>query len=76
MTSWRKANVAVFTGSSKGPDVSLNLGKGPKVHTLWGYLAWKLLGQKGFDIVQDAEEARTNPGSELFISLLKRAALA
>jgi uncharacterized protein len=74
VTSWRKANVAVFTGSSKGPDVSLNLGKGPKVHTLWGYLAWKLLGQKGLDIVQDAEAARTNPGSELFISLLKRAA--
>jgi uncharacterized protein len=74
VTSWRKANVAVFTGSSKGPDVSLNLGKGPKVHTLWGYLAWKLLGQNGLDIVQDAEAARTNPGSELFISLLKRAA--
>jgi hypothetical protein len=74
VTSWRKANVAVFTGSSKGPDVSLNLGKGPKVHTLWGYLAWKLLGQKGLDIVQEAEAARTNPGSELFISLLKGAA--
>ena len=74
VTSWRKANVAVFTGSSKGPDVSLNLDKGPKVHTLWGYLAWKLLGQKGLDIVQDAEAARTNPGSELFISLLTRAA--
>jgi hypothetical protein len=74
ITSWHKANVAVFTGSSKGPDVSLNLDKGPKVHTLWGYLAWKLLGQEGLDIVQEAETARTNPGSELLVSLLKRAA--
>jgi uncharacterized protein len=74
VTSWKKANVAVFTGSSKGPDVSLNLDKGPKLHTLWGYLAWKLLGQKGLDTVQEAEAARTNPGSELLIALLKRAA--
>ena len=47
VTSWRKANVAVFTGSSKGPDVSLNLDKGPKVHTLWGYIAWRMAGERG-----------------------------
>ena len=37
-------------------------------------MAWKLLEQKGLDIVQERKAARTNPGSELLISLLKRAA--
>jgi hypothetical protein len=35
----KRPKVAVFVGSSKGTDVSLNLKEGPQVHTLWGYIA-------------------------------------
>ena len=42
-----KPKVAVFVGSSKGADVSLNLKDGPRVHTLWGYIAWRLAGDPG-----------------------------
>lgn len=70
---WKKPKVAVFVGSSKGTDVSLNIKDGPKLHTLWGYIAWRLAGDKGLKIVQDAEVARTNPGSELMVEVFKLA---
>ncbi len=71
--TWKKPKVAVFVGSSKGTDVSLNLKDGPKLHTLWGYIAWRLAGDKGLKIVQEAETARTNPGSELMVEVFKLA---
>lgn len=70
---WRKPKVAVFVGSSKGTDVSLNIKEGPKLHTLWGYIAWRLAGDQGLKMVQEAEAARTNPGSELMVEVFKLA---
>jgi uncharacterized protein len=71
--AWRKPKIAVFVGSSKGTDVSLNLHEGPKLHTLWGYIAWRLAGQAGLELVAEAEAARTNPASELMIEVFKLA---
>jgi hypothetical protein len=54
--------VATFVGSSKGRDVSLTLGDGPKVHTLGatgGHIAWRLAGDAGLKLVAGAEAART-----------------
>lgn len=62
VTRWSKAKVAVFVGSSDGPDVSLKLDGGPKVYTPWGYIAWRLAGDAGLSLVAEAEAARTNPG--------------
>jgi hypothetical protein len=73
LTGWKKPQVAVFVGSSKGTDTSLILQNGPKVHTLWGYIAWRLAGERGLKIVAEAEAARTNPGSELMVEVLKLA---
>ncbi|MHC2255110.1 hypothetical protein ACVILK_004802 [Bradyrhizobium embrapense] len=73
LTGWKKPQVAVFVGSSKGTDTSLVLQNGPKVHTLWGYIAWRLAGERGLKIVAEAEAARTNPGSELMVEVLKLA---
>jgi hypothetical protein len=42
-----KPKLAVFVGSADGPDVSLKIDKGPRLHTVWGYLAWRLAGDKG-----------------------------
>jgi hypothetical protein len=68
-----KPKLAVFVGSADGPDVSLKLDKGPRVHTVWGYLAWRLAGDKGLAIVAEAEKARTSPGSRAMVELFKLA---
>lgn len=70
---WPEPRVAVFVGSSKGADVSLNLKGGPAVRTLWGYIAWRLAGEAGLELVAEAEAARTNPGSELLVELFRLA---
>src|SRR5262249_22986057 len=64
-----KPKLAVFVGSGEGPDVSLKLDKGPRVHTVWGYLAYRLAGEKGLAIVAEAEKARTSPGSRALVEL-------
>ena len=73
LDGWKRPQVAVFVGSSKGTDVSLNLQNGPRVHTLWGYIAWRLAGEAGLKLVAEAEAARTNPGSELMVEVLRLA---
>ncbi|MGC8478297.1 MAG: hypothetical protein ACP5NP_18250, partial [Acetobacteraceae bacterium] len=70
-TAWPKPQIAVFVGSSKGADVSLTLRDGPKLRTLWGYLAWRLAGEAGLKLVAEAEAARTNPGSELMVEVFR-----
>ena len=73
VTDWKKPKVAVFVGSSKGTDESLVMKDGPRVHTLWGYLAWRLAGDAGLALVAESEAARTNPGSEIMVEVLKLA---
>ncbi len=66
-----RPGIAVFVGSSKGTDVSLTLNDGPPVHTLWGYIAWRLAGDAGLKLIAAAETARTNPGSELLVEVFR-----
>ena len=73
VSTWRRAKIAVFVGSSEGPDVSLRLENGPKVYTPWGYIAWQIAGDAGLKLVAEAETARTNPGSNLLVDVLKLA---
>jgi len=68
-----KPKIAVFVGSADGPDVSLKLDKGPRVHTVWGYIAWRLAGEKGLALVAEAEAARTSPGSRVMVEVFKLA---
>jgi hypothetical protein len=71
--SWNQPKLAVFVGTAKGPDSSLVLKDGPRVNTVWGYIAWRLAGERGFKLMAEAEAARTNPGSELLVELFKLA---
>lgn len=71
VSNWQQPKVVVFVGTSKGADTSLILRDGPKVHTLWGYIAWRVAGQAGLDLMAEAEAARTNPGSDLLVELFK-----
>ena len=73
VTAWKPAKLAVFVGSSEGPDVSLRLDGGPKVYTPWGYIAWRLAGDAGLALVAEAEAARTNPGWKLMADVMRLA---
>jgi len=69
VTIFPKPKIAVFVGSGAGPDVSLKIDKGPRVYTVWGYLAWRLAGDAGLKLMAEAEVARTSPGSGLLAEL-------
>ncbi|WP_296697115.1 DUF499 domain-containing protein [Thiocapsa sp. UBA6158] len=69
VTTWPTPEFAVFVGSSKGADTSLTLKNAPVIRTLWGYIAWRLGGDLGLELVAEAEAARTSPGSELIVEL-------
>jgi predicted AAA+ superfamily ATPase len=44
------------------------------VKSLWGLIAVKLGGWKAYETIKASDEARTNPGSEAMIAILKQAA--
>ncbi|HEX3984653.1 MAG TPA: DUF499 domain-containing protein, partial [Acidisoma sp.] len=46
---------------------------GPRLRTLWGYLAWRIAGEAGLKLVAEVEAARTNPGSELMVEVFRLA---
>ncbi len=73
-----EVSLAVFSGTDKGPDQPLDLAEGRPLRTLWGYLAWRLAGREGLQLVRASEEAGTSPGAEVFqkvLSLTGRPAL-
>ena len=69
VTSLPMPQIAVFVGSLKGTDVSLNIKDGPRIHTFLGYIAWRIAGDAGLDLIRGAEDARTSRGSELMVEV-------
>ena len=65
---------AVFVGTHKGAAEAMHVEDGREIRTLWGYLAWRLGGWEAVDSIADSEAARTNPGSERMIPILRGAA--
>ena len=65
---------AVFVGTHKGAAEAMHVEDGREIRTLWGYLAWRLGGWEAVDRIADSEAARTNPGSERMIPILRGAA--
>ena len=65
---------AVFVGTHKGAAEVMHVEDGREIRTLWGYLAWRLGGWEAVDRIADSEAARTNPGSERMIPILRGAA--
>ena len=45
-----------------------------RANTLWGELAWQLLGDEGYELVADSDRDGTSPGKELLVALLTKAA--
>jgi hypothetical protein len=68
-----RARVAVLDGIKLSPSQPLEH-EGVTVNTLWGELAWQLLGRAGYEQVAAADRDGTSPGKEVLIELLREAA--
>lgn len=67
------ANVAVIDGIKISPSQPSKKGK-LSINTLWGDLAYQLLGEEGYEMVAASDADGTSPGKEVLINLLKKAA--
>lgn len=72
------ARVAVIDGINLAPseDAIKNSasGKKIKVNTLWGEIAYQLLGEAGLDLLRESHEQGTSPGKAILVNLLQQAA--
>ncbi|OOE41930.1 ATP-binding protein [Salinivibrio kushneri] len=68
-----RARMAVIDGIRLSPSQSRIYGS-TTVNTLWGELAWQLLGEEGFALVADSDTDGTSPGKDVLKELLNRAA--
>lgn len=67
------ARVAVIDGIKLSPSQPQRHGK-IVANTLWGELAWQLLGEEGYEIVAQSDADGTSPGKEAIRELVERAA--
>ena len=73
ITDLPRAHMAVLDGISFSPSSARQRGT-HQVRTLWGELAWQLLGEEGYGLVAAADADGTSPGKDILIELLRRAA--
>lgn len=74
ITELPKAKVAMIDGISLSPSQELVKKDGQKVTTLWGEIAYQLLGEEGLEMVRESHEQGTSPGKTVLVELLTRAA--
>lgn len=67
------ANVAVIDGIRLSPSQPRKYGQ-ITINTLWGELAWQLLGEAGYELVSQSDKDGTSPGKEILAELIQRAA--
>ena len=67
------ANVAVLDGIRLSPSHPIEH-DGLLVNTLWGEIAWQLLGKSGYDRVALSDLDGTSPGKKVLVELLTEAA--
>src|ERR1035437_2938760 len=67
------AKVAIIDGNDISPSTPRVRG-GISIKTIWGEIAWQLLGEPGFRMVAEADRDGTSPGKEVFVNVLKKAA--
>ena len=67
------ANVAVLDGLKMSPSQPAVHGS-LAVNTLWGELAYQLMGEEGYALVADSDRDGTSPGKDALIKLLTQAA--
>jgi len=67
-------NRAVLVGTALAPAELRVKDDGTQVATMWGELAYQLLGPRGYDIVAKSDKAGTSPGKELLEEIFRAAA--
>jgi uncharacterized protein len=67
------AKVAVIDGINIAPSKPITRGI-LTINTLWGNLAYQLLGEAGYELVAASDAEGTSPGKEVLVELLKKAA--
>ena len=67
-----QANRAVLVGTALAPDIPRRKEDGTVVKTLWGEMAWQLLGARGFAMVAEADRSGTSPGSDVLRELFRQ----
>jgi predicted AAA+ superfamily ATPase len=73
ITDLPEARVAVIDGIKLSPSQPRKYRK-HTINTLWGELAWQLLGEAGFEQVTDSDRDGTSPGKEILTDLIRQAA--
>jgi len=68
------AQRAVLVGYALSPGIPRVKPDGCAVRTLWGELAWQLLGKDGFAMVAEADRQGVSPGSEVLREIFAAAA--
>lgn len=68
------ARRAVLVGYELSPGQARPKPDGCLVHTLWGELAWQLLGREGYALVAEADRQGVSPGSDMLVELFQQAA--
>ncbi len=69
-----QAHRAVLVGFELSPGQPEKKPDGTIIHTLWGELAYQLLGKDGYALVAEADRQGVSPGSEVLRELFTRAA--
>src|SRR3989440_1452485 len=69
-----QAQRAVLVGYELSPGQPRSKPDGCVINTLWGELAWQLLGKDGFAMVAEADRQGVSPGSEILRELFTTAA--
>ena len=73
VSSLPMAQRAVLVGTALSPGQPLTKSDGTEVRTLWGELAWQLLGKDGYALVAEADRQGVSPGSDVLRQLFATA---
>ncbi|MDP9371231.1 MAG: Swt1 family HEPN domain-containing protein, partial [Chloroflexota bacterium] len=65
-----RAARATLVGTALSPGRTHRKPDGSEVHTLWGELAWQLLGAEGYALVAEDDQRGVSPGSHALGELL------
>jgi hypothetical protein len=68
------ARRAVLVGTALSPGQPHRKPDGTTIRTLWGELAWQLLGKDGFSKVAEADKRGVSPGSDVLRELFEKSA--
>lgn len=63
---------AVLVGTALSPAQPHQAEDGTTIHTLWGELAWQLLGKEGYGLVAEADQSGVSPGSDVLREIFSR----